>query len=178
MKAVRTMKTQSGFSLIELMIVVAIIGILATIAVPNFQKFSAKAKQSEAKANLAAIFAAEKAFTAEWSSYYAGMADIGYLPEGKMNYNLATASALNALPGGYTAVVGKPGAACFNIGGCGSITAAMIQKTAAFPAAAPPAAAMAVGAFTAAATANLTTSGLDTWTINEAKNLQNTVSGI
>ena len=44
-----------GFTLIELMIVVAIIGILAAIAIPNFIKFQAKSKQSEAKTNLKAI---------------------------------------------------------------------------------------------------------------------------
>jgi prepilin-type N-terminal cleavage/methylation domain-containing protein len=47
----------SGFSLVELMIVVAIIGILAALAQPQFLVYQARAKQSEAMTNLSMIYA-------------------------------------------------------------------------------------------------------------------------
>ena len=62
MKALRSSK---GFTLIELMIVVAIIGILAAIAIPNFLQYQLKSKQSEAKVNLGAIKTSMIAFNAE-----------------------------------------------------------------------------------------------------------------
>ena len=46
-------KQQQGFTLIELMIVIAIVGILAAIALPAYQDYTVRAKMSEALANLA-----------------------------------------------------------------------------------------------------------------------------
>jgi len=60
---------KGGFTLIELMIVVAIIGILAAIAIPNFLRFQLKAKSSEGKTNLAAIRTAEESYYAEFGLY-------------------------------------------------------------------------------------------------------------
>lgn len=50
------MKKSQAFTLVELMVVVGIIGILASLAIPNFMGFLSKAKQAEAKANLGAIY--------------------------------------------------------------------------------------------------------------------------
>jgi len=62
-------RAQSGFTLVELMIVVAIIGILAAVAIPSYSKFQAQARQSEAKMALGALYMAEKAHQTENSTY-------------------------------------------------------------------------------------------------------------
>jgi type IV pilus assembly protein PilA len=77
---------KKGFTLVELMIVVAIIGILAAIAIPNFIKFQARSKQSEVKSNLKAYFTAQKAYYGEKDRYSAS-SDIGFAPEANNRYD-------------------------------------------------------------------------------------------
>jgi prepilin-type N-terminal cleavage/methylation domain-containing protein len=85
-----------GFSLIELMVVIAIMAFLAMIAVPNFNRFLAKAKRAEAYMNLSAIYAAEKAYFAEHGKYsdiLSGEGGIGWKPEGNFYYTYGFAGA-------------------------------------------------------------------------------------
>jgi type IV pilus assembly protein PilA len=72
----RRIRNRKGFTLVELMIVVAIIGILAAIAIPNFLNFRLKAKTSEAKSNLGALRTTEVAYFAEWNWYVGNQAPV------------------------------------------------------------------------------------------------------
>ena len=80
---------KNGFSLMELMIVVAIIAVLAMISVPTFTRYLAKAKRAEAYMNLRSLYGAEKAHWAEHGTYStvcSGNGGIGWRPEGTHNY--------------------------------------------------------------------------------------------
>ena len=78
-------KNMSGSLLIELMIVVAIMGLLAMLGMPSFMRFLAKTKRTEAYVNLNAIYAAQKAYFAEHGTYSTqlrGENSVGWCPEG------------------------------------------------------------------------------------------------
>ena len=80
------LRNKKGFTLIELMIVVAIIGILAALAIPDFMKMMAKSKQSEAKTNLGAIFNMQKSYFGEKNTFSDRFDLIGWAPEGQNLY--------------------------------------------------------------------------------------------
>ena len=116
-------KAKKGFTLIELMIVVAIIGILAAIAIPNFLRFQLKSKSSEGKVNIAAIRTAEESYIAEFGNYVAALTPepatvpgtskaqfdatnvdfntLGWAPEGQVFFQYAV-NYVSATPSMYT----------------------------------------------------------------------------
>ncbi len=77
-RTIKIIRTITGFTLVELMVVVAIIGILAAIAIPNFKTYQAKARQTEARLGLSNVFTAESAFSVENSTFSSCIAGIGY----------------------------------------------------------------------------------------------------
>ena len=91
------MAKNSGFTLIEIMIAVAIIGILAAVAIANYSTYEARARQGEAKIALTAIYSAQRAFHGEWSAYIDDFRAIGYTPEGfKRHYSIGWKSSTSA----------------------------------------------------------------------------------
>lgn len=68
---------RKGFTLIELMIVVVIIGILAALAIPRFMQATVKSRQSEAKGILKQIYTMERTFRQETGAYSVDLNGIG-----------------------------------------------------------------------------------------------------
>ncbi|EQC51350.1 type IV pilin protein [Bacteriovorax sp. DB6_IX] len=73
------MKSSEGFTLVELMVVVAIIGILSAVAIPNFKKYQAKSKTSEAKLQLASIYSAETSLQTDFDAFGTCLGSAGFV---------------------------------------------------------------------------------------------------
>lgn len=196
----------SGFTLVELMVVVAIIGILAAVAIPNYQKYQAKARQSEAKIALASIFTAEKSFSAENGSYTGCTRQAGFVPDGAGRYYaVGFAGNTTSVPNNTCGPAGGLDCARFNWPGNANGTACTLAEET-FPGANNEGTATGhdsgyaatqkvVGAgsktadltsssvsqnlFTAQASGFVSnTSTADSWTMNQDKTLTNATSGI
>jgi prepilin-type N-terminal cleavage/methylation domain-containing protein len=89
-----------GFTLVELLIVVVIIGILAAIAIPKFAATKDKAKLASVRTDLRNMMSAEEAYFLDFSAY----GDFGAL-QAASNFTLSVGNTMAVTPGasGYTA---------------------------------------------------------------------------
>lgn len=176
-------KNPSGFTLVELMVVVAIIGILSAIAVPNFKKYQAKSKQSEAKIQLAAIYNSEVGSQSDYDTYATCLSLMGYEQSPRGYYTVGFVTGLDAtvkFPSCSAGAATGPGATA--LPDARSIVPKM-QHMAAVTAAKPADVSLAGTtasqiSFTAAAEASISSAVTrDIWSITETKNLTNNTPG-
>ena len=182
----KLLKNPSGFTLVELMVVVAIIGILSAVAVPNFKKYQAKSKQSEAKIQLAAIYNAEVGTQADHNTYAACLPMMGYEQTPKGYYVVGFAANYDAslkftgCVGNSTAVIAITSSpASQNSRSIAPVTqdaAVLLSKPTVVPVIAVGPTSTSELTFTAGAAGSIASGGanaVDYWTINEAKAIKN-----
>jgi len=141
------------------------------IAAPNFSRYQSKARQSEAKIALAAIYGSEKAFYSEYAAYIGSMDAIGYSPEGARRfYTVGWSAAQGANPTGYNG--GNGNSQWTNVNNSfGSCSGTVTATAAGLAGDAQTFIAGAVGCVRQSAT-------LDAWSINELKVLANNQIGL
>ncbi len=74
----RGLFSPQGFTLIELMVVVAILGVLAAIAIPQYQEFQARSQVAKARMELGSIYKAEQLFHTKWEAFTGSLDSVGW----------------------------------------------------------------------------------------------------
>lgn len=86
-KMIRRKLNQYGFSLIEIMVAVGIVGLLTTIAIPQYQKYQRKSLQNEAKVLVSNIYTIERVFSLNWGYGSPNLQQLGFVARGALAYN-------------------------------------------------------------------------------------------
>lgn len=187
----RLFENENGFTLIELMVTLSVVGILASIALPNYQNFMARARQTEAKLTLSAIYLAEMTFISDKLSYTTCLSEAGYVrPTSNIYYSAGfgttpnlcgstdtdSCHAMEFMPWTICQAGAFPAGAFF--AGDRAMSGVAVNR-ATFNASVTTT--ITRGSFTAAAVGRISSRGaavLDVWTIDEGRRLINSTNGL
>lgn len=86
----------AGFSLIEIMVVVAILGILASMGVASLTNMAERARQNQAKSHLSQLYSALRSFHSEWAQYYGDWRNLAVEINGELYYRVGFGSGAGA----------------------------------------------------------------------------------
>jgi prepilin-type N-terminal cleavage/methylation domain-containing protein len=100
------MKRKNGFTLIEMLITIAVMGVIVAIALPQYSKYVAKSRQQDAKAQLMAVQQAQEIYKLQYGTYTTITANL---------------SGWKAISGRYTFAVTAAAATTFSASATGNI---------------------------------------------------------
>ena len=185
---------RTGFTLVEMLVTAMIMGIMLTLAIPSYQKHTARGLQQEAKVSLTAIFTMERAYFTEQGTYTACIKQIGFDPTSSQSlrhYAIGFPAYDPGLGSNFCGISGTSDCLTWAYDASGNSTDACTspddisfpQTTAATssfslltaPVGIPPS----KFTFIAGASGNVNTAGAqDDWVIDQNKSLLNGVGGI
>ncbi len=151
----KSLNNQGGYTLIELMLVVAILSLVAAIAVPNYVRYKAQSNQAEARTNLGGIFISQMAFYSELVRFGA-FNEIGFSLAGSAN-RYTYRSGVGGAAGGVTTNTDGSDRIPQGVGTCCDPEGSVVARNS-------------INGFTATAAGNLDNDATyDQWHVNDAK---------
>jgi len=174
---------RDGFTLIEMMFVVSILGVLSVIGTMNYRFVNNRSKQSEAKAALGAAYDVMKNYASEFTAYSSRFDSIGYQPEGALDYKIGFGGDKGPAPGAPTGL-GAPGAStCITTAATAAncspgYTITWTNNRSATVAMVYPVDVPTESSFKVHALGGINNVTVDSWAIDQDKNLVNTGSGL
>jgi type IV pilus assembly protein PilE len=120
----RSTRRASGFTLIELMITVAIVGILAAVAYPSYLTYLTKSNRRAAQSFLLEVSSRQQRYLLDARSYAADLATLQMStpPDVSRNYTITTAPKAGTTPPGFTATATPKGTQATRDAGCGNLS--------------------------------------------------------